>query len=161
MSIAQNVATIIVPQMGANGIASPGTTYPFNIARTSPGSVMSRTYVELEELTTPGVDGRRWRQVRNYFPSFTMETWADYSSYALAVADCQGYWLAQGQFVTLTWASAGAGIVQVFFQVKVLDVQAQTMAGVLNGFGANASSAAFVHANWTLAVQAIEGAQPA
>jgi hypothetical protein len=160
MSSAANVATIIVPPMGANGAASPGTTYPFNVARTSPGSVLSRTYVELEELTTPGVDGRRWRQLRNYFPNFTMETWADYSSYALAVDDCRGYWLAQGQFVTLTWASAGAGVVGVYFQVKVLDVQAQVMAGVLNGFGASATSAAIIHANWTLVVQAVEGLQP-
>lgn len=158
MSLANYVASITVPTTGPSGSPSPGSVFPFSIARTNNGAILDRAYTELEELTTPGVDGRRWRQLRTYFPSFTLETWADFSSYTNAITACRNYWLSQGQFVTLTWYAGG--FVGVYFQVKVIDVQSQAMAGVMGGFGADPASAALVHANWTLAVQAVEGVNP-
>lgn len=158
MSLAQYVASITVPSIGANGTVSPANSLPFSIARLSAGAVIDRTMVELEELGTPGVDGRRWRQVRNLFQPFNMETWADYSTYGLAIAECRNYWLAQGQFVTLYWTAGGYQ--GQYFQVKVLDVQAVVMAGVFNGYGSTTGSAAMIRATWSLCVQAAENTQP-
>jgi hypothetical protein len=163
MSQATNVATITYPgststSSSANLNSGPAVSLPFSVARLSPGTVLDRTVIELEELVTPGVDGRRWRNVRSYFPSFQMETWADAPNYSAGVDLLRKYTLAQGQFVTLLW-SAGNYTGQ-YFLVKVIDVQPKLAAGVLCGLGADANSGAIIRALWTLCVQAVENVPP-
>ena len=157
MGQATNVATITFPASAS--AAGQAVSLPFSVARLSPGTVLDRTNVELEELVTPGVDSRRWRSVRTYFPSFQMETWADAPDYAAGVAALRNYLLAQGQFVTLLWS--GGNYSGQYFLVKVLDVQVKVAAGVLCGLGADANSGAIIRAMWTLCVQAVENTPPA
>ncbi len=158
MSSSQFAASLTTPVMGAQGTASPSSILWFNVAKTQTGSIIDRTMIELEELVTPGVDGKRWRQVRTYFAPFRMETWADFATYGVAINECRYYWMAQGQFATLSWTAGGYSA--QWFLVKILDVQAKASAGVMCGYGAQPSSNAIIHAVWTLNVQAIENAQP-
>ncbi len=162
MSQATNVATITFPGSTSGGGAylssGPQVSLPFSVARLSPGAALDRTSVELEELATHGVDGRRWRSVRTFFPSFQMETWADAPDYKAGIEILRNYQLAQGQFVTLLW-TAGNFTAQ-YFLVKVISVEPRVASGVLCGLGADANSGAIVRAVWTLCVQAAENTPP-
>ena len=69
----------------AGSITLSGKTLVFLIARTDEGFVADTPFEVPEELTTPGVDGRRWRTLYSQFEAFNLYTVTEASTYAVAV----------------------------------------------------------------------------
>ncbi len=57
-------------------------TIPFLSATMPAGTFDDEPIEQGEELTTPGVNGRRWRTIFKQFPSFTMTTVSEALTYA-------------------------------------------------------------------------------
>lgn len=130
--------------------ASSSALY-FNIARTDGGRILDRTNADYEELNTPGVDGRRWRLVRRYFPDFTIETYADFTTYTNAITEARAYDAAIGKFCSLSWAAGG--FTGAYANVKIIECKHRVTAGFFGGFGATTGATAFIRAEWKLACQ--------
>jgi hypothetical protein len=62
-----------------------GGTIQFLTVLTDTGMMEDEPIVESEELTTPGVDGRRWRTVFKQYPQFQLYATSDAATYDAAI----------------------------------------------------------------------------
>lgn len=126
-----------------------GQSWTFATAQFDPpGAVPDQLVGMEEELTDVGVDGRRYRRVNQQYTPFILNTVADASSYAAAVALKQKYELTKNAIGVLT-----VSMYSVTYQwrnVKVLSVVPKLSAGTLVGNGASATSLAVLFAQWSM-----------
>jgi hypothetical protein len=134
------LATMAHPTVGTLNflMASTPTGWPIDVANAAE-----------EELTSPGVDSKRWRTTSQQETEITMTTLADSTTYAGVITIAQAYLRCKsGDPVTITVSISGT--TYRFRNVHVLDVQPQTIPGAVVGTGATVSSAAHVIAQWRL-----------
>lgn len=118
--------------------ATSQTGWPIDVA----------TVVE-EELTSPGIDGKRWRTQMHQHTEIQMNTLADATSWDLAKQQAQLYLQAvTGDPVTLT--STIAGTTYRWRNVHILGVQPLVAPGGCFGAGAASGSAAHIIGTWRL-----------
>ena len=100
-----------------------------------------------EELTTAGVDGRRWRTIARQFPPFQAQTDSQCADFTQAVNLKRLCELFVGEVCTLTVAIGGR--TYIGRDVHVLAVLAQPRPGKLVVAGGAASNA-YLTATWSL-----------
>lgn len=101
-----------------------------------------------EELTTPGVDGKRWRIESYQHRPVVVETLAALVNFTSAIAQARVYHKAVGRLASV-YVGIGSGSEQ-FTNVHVLDVRPIPRPGKPVGGGASTDSEAHVIALWTL-----------
>lgn len=62
------------------------TTIPFVVVYCDEGFFADRSFINEEELTTPGVSGARWRTIYEQFPDFTVRTVTQATTVANAIS---------------------------------------------------------------------------
>ena len=100
-----------------------------------------------EELTTAGVDGRRWRTISRQFPPFQAQTDSQCADFTQAVNLKRLCELMVGEVCTLTVSIGGR--TYIGRDVHILAVMAQPMPGKLIVAGGSASNA-YLTATWSL-----------
>jgi hypothetical protein len=68
--------------MSIGSVSYGSKTIPFLVANMPAGTFDDEPVDVGEELTTPGVNGRRWRTIFKQFPSFQMVTVSESATYA-------------------------------------------------------------------------------
>lgn len=119
----------------------------FFIARTDGGFVEEQAAEAFEELTTPGVNGRRWRMIYKQFEPFTLYTVTEASTYAVACQYRNRAKLWTNLLVDLQLVISGS--TYNFDDVHVNGVQATAVPGVLVASGSTGGAAHMV-AIWNL-----------
>lgn len=127
-----------------------GRTVQFLRFLTEEGFQNEQAEINEEELTTPGVDGRRFRTVLRLHEPTAAETTQDCATYNDAKALKKLYQSFRGRNCILN-VNAG-GISYSYQRVHISAVKAFAHPGKIAGAGASASSAAFVDATWSLVV---------
>lgn len=67
--------------MSVGSINANSIGIDFLVAQTPAGMIADQAIPQAEELTTPGVNGRRWRTLFDQFPSFEMTTYTEVADY--------------------------------------------------------------------------------
>lgn len=131
-----------------SSIVNPGTQFFQFITMMTPGGspLIESVHME-EELLAEGVDGRRWRTIYDLFQPFTAETFADATSYTLAVQLREKYRQAKGTFGRLSITAADY---TTNFRVHILGVEARCSPARTVGTGVTANATAAIMASWTL-----------
>jgi hypothetical protein len=133
--------------MTVGSIAQGGVSIPFLAIQTESGMIEDRSLAQAEELTTPGVNGRRWRTIFSQFPSFPMRTFSEATTYATGVnMKRQAESLTQK---TVRLIAEIAATTYAYIDVHVSAVQATVHPGPIAGAGAG-SGAAHVEIVWQL-----------
>jgi hypothetical protein len=83
-------------------LTKSGTTYNFQAAQIPRAFFDTAQQTGLEELTTPGVAGRRWRDTGAQRNPFTVSAFAGYASQDLARTDALAMEAWKGELVTGT-----------------------------------------------------------
>lgn len=103
----------------------PSALYPaspalsFIIARADGGWPYDQRQVMEEELSSPGVNGRRFRTVFDQFPETTVETLSSVTNYTAAVAEARQHLLCKGRLARLSVVVGGATL--TYPKVHILD----------------------------------------
>jgi hypothetical protein len=124
-------------------------TYTFLTARTVGGGFFrsDAPVVVEEELTTPGVDGRRWRTQSRQFPTITVETVSGCTNFAEAVDKSTAYGKLVGTLVDISITADGVPF--VFNKVHVASVVGEPRRGDVSGADAGTPATAYVYSTWT------------
>ena len=122
----------------------------FLAALTEEGYPLDQLVNQEEELTTPGVTGKRWRTVFQQYKPVAVQTVADQSSHVNAVNDAQKYERAVGRWGKLVVTTGAARTVAL--TVHVSAVRARVSPGPTVGSGATNGSAATIFADWVFEV---------
>jgi len=125
-----------------------GGTLAFLTAVAPTGFPLTLFSHQEEELTTPGVDGRRWRTVFDQAAPFTLDTIQDCATYSAAMTLAETYHRTRGRLITLT-ATIG-GTTRTFSRLHILDVTVRATPARTVGSGVLAGATAAVVATWTL-----------
>ena len=130
--------------------ASNGVVANFLTAKTVQGGFLFKIpQIHAETLETPGVDGRRWRQINRQMQPATLECVADAATtWSNAVALADNFRALAGQFVTAVYTAGGVGY--KYKNVYVANVEATPIAGALVGSEASSYSAYHVRATVVL-----------
>lgn len=134
-----------------------GRQWQFNFvtASTPEGAIVNMNMAEEEELTTPGVDGMRWRLRHFQYQPFTLQTTQDFANEAdtaIAQAYCR---LAVGRTGTLSLGFRG--FVRTWNYVHIAGCMPKIVPGPLFGIGATSGSAMTIVATWTLRLTQTSG----
>ncbi len=116
---------------------------------TSGGFLYTTPAPELEELRTPGVDGKRHRTLSYQFGVVTVQTLADCATFSAGITLGNSYRSAVGSFLQLS-VSVGAGQNLIFKNVYVSGVSPTPRIGQAIGLDASSGNLAHVIANWNL-----------
>jgi hypothetical protein len=138
------VATITSPDI-------PGGTLSLDKFLTDDGRVPDALVTVEEELTAEGVNGRRFRDVSDRYPSFTVQTIETCTTYVAAVARCRAYDALIGTNVRLI-VSDLAGSSYTFPRVHVSAAVPRAVPGSVAGSAAGASHAAHVACTLSMVV---------
>jgi len=133
--------------MAINIRTDDGRRFTFLTMRTVEGGfLLDEPAAVEEELTTPGVDGKRWRIESYQHRPVVVETVAAVTDFFSATEQCRQYLKAVGQLAKVTLSDLDL----VFDSVHVLDVRPVPRPGKPVGGGASSDSDAHVVALWTL-----------
>jgi hypothetical protein len=127
-------------------ITTETTTLSLDKFLTPNGRVPDVLVKNEEELTADGVDGRRFRDVSDRYPYFTVSTLETCATYVAAVARCREYDKMAGTNVRLTIANLG-GTSYTFGRVHVSAINPpipRAVPGSVAGSAAGASHAAHI-----------------
>src|SRR4051812_1888817 len=117
-------------------IAGGSAAMSFLAFQAEDNSFLFKLPMPVEEiLETEGVDGRRWRTKHEQMMPTKLETIAEASSFAVAVAAAQGHRAFKGTLVGLIMVAGGTTYTHK--DVHVADVQARPIAGAVVGAGAS------------------------
>jgi hypothetical protein len=130
------VATINAPELS-------GVPLSLDKFTTDDGRVPDALVMVEEELTAEGVDGRRFRDVSQRYPAFTVQTLETCETYVAAVTRCRAYERIVSKNVRLTIANLG-GTSYTFPRVHVSAAVPRAVPGAVAGSEAGASHAAHV-----------------
>jgi len=129
------VATITRPEIPGGGLS-------LDKFLTEDGRVPDALVMVEEELTAEGVNGRRFRDVSERYPAFTVQTLETCATYAAAVTKCRAYERIVSKNVRLT---ASVGVTSyVFPRVHVSAAVPRAVPGAVAGSAAGASHTAHV-----------------
>ena len=135
--------------MAVTTIQTPDRSYTVLTMRDlNGGFLFTNPQAEIEILTTPGVDGRRYREASHMFGEVQVETIIDCPSYATAVDTANSYRLAVGQYANIHHPAGDRTF--IFRDVYVLGVVPQPRPGSTVAASANPGNEAHVYAVWTL-----------
>lgn len=134
-------------------ITSKGVQIQFLCARTEAGSPLETPRESTEELTSPGVDGRRWRTVHTLHPEFTLSTVTECTNYFEAIRTRNKIEALTNRLVTLTLTIDGG--TYFFDGVHVNAVNARAGAGVVVASGSSGGSA-HILCEWSLTMTDFE-----
>ena len=130
-------------------LTDDGRTFNFLTMRTIEGGfLLDEPAAVEEELTTPGVDGKRWRIESYQHRPVVIETVAALTDFYSAVQQARQYHKAVGKLATVNLTSGDEDY--VFESVHIVDVRPIPRPGRPVGGGASASSEAHLVALWTL-----------
>lgn len=103
-----------------------------------------------EQLTSPGVDYARWRQLHLRYPPYTLVTLSAFSTYASAVTAAQNAELGYHKPARLTWTLGG--VTRTFREVRIIEPpKLRVTAGYIVGGGTSISGAGgLLFAEWQL-----------
>lgn len=119
--------------------ANASLSIPFLAVQFPSGFMDIAPVDQAEELTTPGVNGRRWRTIFSQFPSFQMTGIVEASTYSAAAAyKTMGEKMVQ-KLVTLSVTIDNA--VVSIKQAHVSAVESRIFPGPVYGAGAGANAA--------------------
>ena len=124
-------------------------TLTFLTARMTNGWAVDLIRTEAEELSSPGVDGKRYREIFGQYPEFDMETLADFTTYALAIAAARKYISITHYNVDLSMTLSGA--LYKIRRAHILAVEPIVSPGYTVGSGVTAGATAIVSARWRIA----------
>lgn len=133
-------------------ITSGGLTFNFlSMTTISGGFLLEFPATEVEELTTPGVDGARWRTVSLQHRKVIVQTVSEYTLFTDATFAASTMVEISGLVdVEISAGNSGSGYNVKRKNVHVGPVFATPRIGQPVGGGASASSGAHVIAEWTL-----------
>lgn len=114
-----------------------GNQYLIDIFRTERGAVEDVAVVEEEELTAPGVDGRRWRTVGNRYRPFTATILQTCLNYVSAVGQAKSYDELIGTLISVSVDLDGS--TYTYPALHVSGVRMRALPGVVAG-ATNAST---------------------
>ena len=134
-------------------ITSKGVQIQFLCARTEAGSPLETPRESTEELTSPGVDGRRWRTVHTLHPEFTLSTVTECADYPTAISLRNKSEALTNKLVSLSVTIAG--VAYLFASVHVNSVTARAGAGVVVASGST-GGAAYLLCEWSLTMTNFE-----
>ncbi len=123
--------------------------YTFLTAAVVEGGFLFQTPEVVEEkLTTPGVDGSRWRTVSNQMLPASIDAVSEALSFLNAVSAASAFRFMKGELVPVVWTTGG--YTYRYKDVHVSDVQCKPTAGAVVGGGASSSAVAHVRTLWIL-----------
>ena len=128
-------------------ISSTGVSIPFLAVQTASGMLEDQLLAQAEELTTPGVNGRRWRTIFSQYPSFAMRTFSEATTYERGVALKRAAEGLTQKTVRLTVIISAAAY--DYAKVHVSGVRAIVHPGPIVGSGSS-TNAAHVEIEWQL-----------
>ena len=134
-------------------IQRSGTAIQFLCARTEAGSPLETARESAEELTSPGVDGRRWRTVQTLHPEFTLSTVTECATYTNAITLRNKAEALTNKLVDLVLTIDGT--VYLFGNVHVNAVLARAGSGVVVASGST-GGAAHLLCEWSLTMTNFE-----
>lgn len=125
--------------MSVGSIASGGVSIPFLAIQTPSGMIDDQIMAQAEELTTPGVNGRRWRTLFEQYPRFEMHTFTEVTDHAAGVALKRKAESLTQKNVRLN-ATIGTAT-YAYIDVHVSAVSAVVTSGTVAGAGASTGTA--------------------
>lgn len=137
--------------MSVGTITTSGSTQRvLEICKTERGAVDDARVVEEEELTAPGVDGRRWRTVGVRYRPFTATIMETATTYTAAVIAARAYDGMVGTTISLSVTLDS--VAYVFERVHVIASSVRAAPGVVAGSTAGSTHAAYVMGDLRLVV---------
>jgi hypothetical protein len=137
-----------------------GTVFSFDKFLTPDGRVPDWPVTVEEELTANGVDGRRFRDVSQRFPDFTVSTLETVATYTGAVTRCRYYDRIVGTIVKLTITNLGGTASYTYDRVHVRAAVPRAVPGAVAG-SATPSNAAHIEAALSLVLlDVVSGSNP-
>lgn len=131
-------------------LSGKGSYFPFLCFNDASGGFLYTTPApELEELRTPGVDGKRHRTLSYQFGVVTVQTLADCATFSAGVTLGNAYRSVVGEFMQLS-VSVGTGQNLIYKNVYVSGVSPQPRIGQAIGLDASAGNLAHVVATWNI-----------
>lgn len=115
---------------------------------TKGGFLFHAPMVDEEILSTPGVDGRRWRTRFLQMGPAEITTSSDAASWSSAVFLAEDYRALKGSLVAVTWTAGGTAY--TYKKAHVSEVDATPVAGTIVGGGASGSATAHVITKWVI-----------
>lgn len=139
--------------MAALTITAGGVTANFLTARAVQGGFISRIpTIKAEVLETPGVSGRRWRNMGFQMEPATIECIADGGTWVNAMTLADTFRSMVGFFGTATMTSGGTP--KTYKNVYLASIEATPVMGNVTGGGASAGSVA--HVRVTIVLEATD-----
>ncbi len=140
--------------VAANLNVSPIGGFVFLTASTPSGWPLDQVATFEEELTSPGVDGRRWRSDSLQHMPIFMQTVIDLASYDEAISIARKYRRCKGLIGNLSISISGT--THVYPKVHIAEAMPRCLPGRVSGAGAAASNAAFIVCDWVLFIVPID-----
>ncbi len=144
-----SVATLAIRASNLDGVP---LTFAFDTFPSVDGYPSSQDWTEEEELTSPGIDSKRWRTVFKQWPPLVIDdgapAWTAVTGHTAACTLADTMRQAKGRFGTLTVTSGGTRTVRMY--VHVTGVHARVNPGPI--MGASISGTASVASSWVLDV---------
>lgn len=127
----------VIPNSSTPGLAP---SLSFIIARAPGGWPYDQRQVAEEELTSPGVSGRRFRTIYDQYPETVIETLSSVTTYTAAVAEARQHLLCKGRLARMSVVVGGATL--TYPRVHILDCEpvariGSVIAAGLTGAGAS------------------------
>lgn len=140
-----------MPILGSIGYGS--REIPFLAARTDSGYINEIIMDVAEELTSPGVEARRWRTIHGQFPYFKLFTISEYTNYAAAIKakNSAEYMVNVIGHLSLTLGGSPYNFQKLYFA----SVKAEAAAGPVVAAGSTGGSAHLM-CEWTLCMCDLE-----
>lgn len=144
------VATLVIYATSTAAAGIPN--FSFDTFPTVDGYPSFQTEIQEEELTSPGIDGKRWRTVFSQYPPVVVDesnpAWTAVSTHILAANLADLMRQAKGRFGLLTVSTGGTRTVKM--NVHVSAVRARVNPGSI--VGPSISGSASVFSTWVLDV---------
>jgi hypothetical protein len=122
-------------------------SFYFDSVETEAGYPYDLTQRVSEELSTPGVDGFRYRWINDQPPEFTMATVTALTDYAAAISTCEAMQLAVGRWGRLT---VTVGVTQFDIPVQIIGCAASAVPGPVSGTTVVVGAQASARGRWNL-----------
>lgn len=119
--------------MSVGSISLSGTSIAFACVQTAAGTINDKPVTQEEEHITPGVNGRRWRDLFEQYEPFEMVTYvecADYGNGVIAKRNSDAF---RGKLVSLSVVIAG--VTYVLRNAHVIAAMTEISPGPLYGAG--------------------------
>jgi hypothetical protein len=128
-------------------ITASGSSISFLCARSEAGSPLETPMESAEEMTSPGVDGRRWRTIHKLHPAFVLQTVTEANDYYAGIKIRNSAEKLVNKLVTLYLTINGSNF--YFSDVHVDAVRAVVVSGPVVAVGST-GGLAHLMIEWSL-----------